>query len=319
MTVAAPFRFNIFFPTGDQSGLRILSKDHWVGQAVYFPRHELVRARACQELRALGVYVLGGYGLTEDGSVDDLPKIYVGQSNDLAKRIGEHDQDSAKDFWEWCIAFSSANHDLNAAHADWLEHALVRKAKEIGQSRVANNNQPHEAKLNHADKAIIGAFFEEILSFFPLVGIRAFEKPREIKPKPANKTDSKTKPKDDEPLCDMVIVPAKKEGFEKVFLGENRWWAIRISGNFLHRLKYICAYQVAPISAVTHWAEVERIEPYGDKGKYQLIFKGKAQKMEAPLKNEKLPQGFMQGPKYTNFEIFKKAQSLRDLFYWKKW
>jgi hypothetical protein len=317
--VAAPFRFNIFFPTGDQSGLRILSKDHWVGQAVYFPRHELMRAQEREELRTLGVYVLGGYGLNEDGSVDDLPKIYVGQSNVLGKRIGNHDQNPAKDFWEWCIAFSSTNNDLNAAHADWLEQALIRRAKELGQSKVTNNIQPNEAKLNSAEKAIIGAFFEEILSFFPLVGIQAFEKPRKIKPKAAGKADERAKPKDDEPLCDMVIVPAKKDGFERVFLGENRWWAIRISGNFLHRLKYICAYQVAPISAVTHWAEVDRIEPYGDKGKFQLFFKGKARKLENPLKYEDLPQGFMQGPKYINFEIFKKAKTLKELFFWKKW
>jgi hypothetical protein len=64
---------------------------------------------------------------------------------------------------------------------------------------------------------------------------------------------------------------------------------------------------------------VEKIEPYGDKGKYQLFFKGKAQKMEHPLKYENLPQGFMQGIRYTNFEIFKKAKSLKELFFWKKW
>jgi hypothetical protein len=120
-------------------------------------------------------------------------------------------------------------------------------------------------------------------------------------------------------LCDMLIVPAKEEGFKRVFLGENRWRAVRISRKYLNLVRYICAYQTAPISAVTYWAEVEKIEPYGDKGKYQLFFKGKAQKMEQPLRYENLPQGFMQGIRYTNFEIFKKAKSLKELFFWKKW
>lgn len=32
------------------------------------------------------------------------------------------------------------------------------------------------------------------------------------------------------PEKDTVIVPAQKEGFERVFLGEDRWRAIRVSG-----------------------------------------------------------------------------------------
>ena len=120
-------------------------------------------------------------------------------------------------------------------------------------------------------------------------------------------------------LCDMLIVPAKEEGFKKVFLGEKRWRAVRISRKYLSQVRYICAYQTTPISAVTYWAEVEKIEPYGDKGKYQLFFKGKVQKMENPLKYENLPQGFMQGIRYTNFDIFQKAKTLKELFFWKKW
>ena len=40
----------------------------------------------------------------------------------------------------------------------------------------------------------------------------------------------------------------------------------------MNDIKYIAAYQTAPISAVTHYAEVDSIEPYGDGGKYKLNF-----------------------------------------------
>ena len=50
------------------------------------------------------------------------------------------------------------------------------------------------------------------------------------------------------------------EGFQSAFIESNAWWAIRISFSMLNHIKYIAVYQVAPISAITHVAEVSRIE-----------------------------------------------------------
>lgn len=44
----------------------------------------------------------------------------------------------------------------------------------------------------------------------------------------------------------------------------------------LDKLKYIAVYQTQPVSAITHYAPVERIEPYGEHGKYKVIFSEKA-------------------------------------------
>ena len=74
-------------------------------------------------------------------------------------------------------------------------------------------------------------------------------------------------------------MPAQKEGFERVFLGENCWYAIRISGGMLEKIKFIAAYQTQPVSAITHYAPVDRIEPYGENGKYKLIFSEKANRL----------------------------------------
>lgn len=72
--------------------------------------------------------------------------------------------------------------------------------------------------------------------------------------------------------ADTIIVPAKKDGFEQVFLGENQWYAIRIGAAMKDRIKYIAAYQIRPISGVTHIAPVKEILPYQDSGKYIVIF-----------------------------------------------
>ena len=57
----------------------------------------------------------------------------------------------------------------------------------------------------------------------------------------------------------------------------------------LEKSKHIAVYQAQPASAVPHYALVDRIEPYGESGKYKLIFTEKAQPLgsipygDAPL------------------------------------
>ena len=53
---------------------------------------------------------------------------------------------------------------------------------------------------------------------------------------------------------DTIVVPAQAEGFQAEFIDNNCWWSIRISSSMLNRIKYIAAYQVAPVSAITHVA-----------------------------------------------------------------
>ena len=66
-----------------------------------------------------------------------------------------------------------------------------------------------------------------------------------------------------------IIVPAQQDGFDEVFLGENCWYAIRVAGGMLPKIKYIAAYRSQPVSAITHYARVSNIKPYGETGKYR--------------------------------------------------
>ena len=111
--------------------------------------------------------------------------------------------------------------------------------------------------------------------------------------------------------ADTVIIPAREEGFKKVFLGENRWYEVRIGPLMIDRLKYIAAYQVAPVSAVTHVAEIEEILPYKDTGKYEIIFSGAAERISdvKPAASRMSPQG----PLYCRREDLIKAGNLEDL------
>lgn len=78
---------------------------------------------------------------------------------------------------------------------------------------------------------------------------------------------------------DTIIVPSRDEGFNRVFLGENCWYSLKISSSMLSKIKYIAAYETAPISAINYYAEVLSIEKYKDTNKYIIYFKDNAIKL----------------------------------------
>ena len=133
----------------------------------------------------------------------------------------------------------------------------------------------------------------------------------QTKLKPPSKSGSKAPSLADQ---DTIVVPAREEGFQQTFLKQNAWWAIRIAKQRLEHIKYIAAYQVAPVSAITHLAEVSRIEPHADGGKYALYFKEAAQEI-GPVKLDQGGKGLApQAPRYTNREHLLQATLMSDLF-----
>jgi hypothetical protein len=302
-----PYTIRIFVPDGDPEGLRIIDRMNWTGLGIVFPRESWSKIRQRLDFGKPGIYILVGYA----GDEDDLPTLYIGQGDVVRTRIESHIQ--GKDFWNKAVVFvsSASSGGLNRAHATWLEHALIRRALAAKQSHLENGTEPQEPAMSEAERADMQAFLREMLQILPLVGLNAFEFPKPVAEpmvQAADVTELKTVPGE----LDTIVVPAQKEGFERVFLGQNAWWAIRISGGMIPKIKYIAAYQSAPISAITHAAPVARIEPHGDGGKFKLIFSEPARPI-GPVPLGDAPSGFMQGPRYTTYERLLKAKKVTEL------
>lgn len=298
------FTLRMFVPDGDPEGVRLIDRMNWTGLGLVFPRTKWSDVKNREEFGRTGVYILIGYSEGEE----DLPTVYVGQADGIKSRIDSHDL--KKDFWDTGIVFvSNSGGGLNRAHVTWLEYALVAKAHETNRCKIDNGNVPQEPALSEAEKADIQAFLREILQILPLVGLRVFDAPSTVAT-PTISAKSNLKKKGH---VNTVVVPAQQEGFESVFLGQDCWYAIRISGGMLDKIEYIAAYQTNPISAVTHYAPVNHIEPYGESGKYKLVFSEKAKKV-GPIEYGDSPKGTMQGPRYTTKDRLLKSKTLSELF-----
>ncbi|CAM4483438.1 MAG: hypothetical protein LEGION0403_FIIPPAGN_02866 [Legionella sp.] len=113
---------------------------------------------------------------------------------------------------------------------------------------------------------------------------------------------------------DTIIIPARDNGFKEVFINERRWYEIRMESSMRQKIKYIAAYQVAPISAITHLATIKSIEPWGDNGKWVINFEDTAEEIELiPLKKDgkvKAPQA----PRYAVKDKLLQAKTLEDIW-----
>jgi len=104
-----------------------------------------------------------------------------------------------------------------------------------------------------------------------------------------------------------------EDGFKHAYLENNAWWEIRLSQEAREKLKYLAIYEKAPVAHISHYAEIERIEPYKDTGKYILYLKNK--KTVKPIKLGAGKKGEApQAPRYTTHSKLLNAKSVSELW-----
>lgn len=299
--MANPFTIEIFSTTGDPQGVRIIQKSNWSGVGVVFPRESIAEVIKEDHAKRPGVYILVG-DLAEE-------TVYIGEADPVATRLKQHLQ---KD-WSWGVFFVDS-HGLGKTEVQFLESELVRIAQENDSSILMNKNIPSKPNMSRQSQAAATVFLNEMLLILPMIGIRAFTAPK----KHAGKKFDKPKVVD-KPVTggkwDTIVIPAREDGFNRVFLGDNCWYAIRINAKEIPKFKYIAAYQVAPVSAITHIAEIAEIVPYQNSGKYLVRFKSKAKELEKPITLTEGKVGSQpQSPRYTTYEKIIGSSKLEDLW-----
>ena len=134
----------LFFVDGKPDGMLTARVFIWTGHVLVVPRTQLASGLTRSESGYTGVYVL--LGESEAGT-----KAYIGESEDISKRIRSHDAN--KDWWSTAIFVTSSGNDLHKAHVQYLESKLVATAKQAGRCELDNSTVPGLPSLSEASIA----------------------------------------------------------------------------------------------------------------------------------------------------------------------
>lgn len=189
------FSIRIYLPQGDPSGVRVIGKTTSTVQGLVFPRAMLSQAvEERSELVRHGVYLLWG----QDESLA-FPRLYVGQTDNLAKRLGEHVKDEKKDFWTDTVALFSSDDSMTSTHVRYLESRLIDLARDSTRCDLANEKRATQPPIIEADRDDAENFLDDILICLPLAGLRV------LLPEQASSGDSTDSPTTDFPLKMQVV------------------------------------------------------------------------------------------------------------------
>lgn len=172
-SVPPPSTIKVFLANGAPEGLWIVTKQNWTGIALRFSRNTDKDVRARPEFDRPGVYVLAG----DPAASENQREIYIGEAGAVRERLNNHL--SNQDFWTEAVVFVAAD-DFNVSHAKFLEARLLDRAKTAKRSIVKNAQPMLGPVLGEADAADMETFLAEMLVVYPILGISAFEVPREL-------------------------------------------------------------------------------------------------------------------------------------------
>ena len=128
------------------------------------------------QLKRPGVYVL--FGKT---TIDNHEMIYVGQSDNIAKRLYEHkggkdgEKQQGKVFWNECYAFVTTDSQLQKGHAEYLEYKFYQKIYESGRYVLDNTNIPTEKIISEGDGIFCSNFIGDCDLLSRIMGRALFE------------------------------------------------------------------------------------------------------------------------------------------------
>lgn len=183
----------LFQVDGSPSGLLTAEIMNWTGHALTGPRSKLTELVQRPECGRTGIYFL--IGPDPDNSL--RPLVYIGESDDVAKRLTQHNRPEdkgGKDFWERVCLITSKDQNLTKAHVKYLESQLIQLAKQAGRCGLMNGTAHDYGVLPESDQADMAFFIEQIRIILPVLGFNFLRDASTATKAPEPKTDTPPSP-----------------------------------------------------------------------------------------------------------------------------
>lgn len=211
----APGRLIKLFITGeDPRSLRTVELDNWSGMAVMGRPTYFKRALEREELSRSCLYLL-----IESAGIDDIPEVYVGESDDFAQRYVATKFPIAFDNF---VVFTNKDENLTRAHVKWLELKVWELLTENeGKVTVANKARPTGSKLPEAEVASMITFLGNVIYVLEALGFEFFSVSGREAPKKSVEEISAVAVPHQRPAGSFVTNTLPKNDGSKAFLDIN--------------------------------------------------------------------------------------------------
>lgn len=158
----------LFLADGSINGILTAEIINWTGHVLSAPRTKLSELIQREECTRTGIYFLVG-----QKPEDSLPSVYIGESDDVANRLKQHnrtEEAGGKEFWEKVCLVTGKDQNITKTHIKYLESRLLDIAKRSGQCVLMNNTAPSYNRLPESDTADMEYFLEQIQVVLPALG-----------------------------------------------------------------------------------------------------------------------------------------------------
>ena len=159
----------IFLPDGNPRGVKIGEFTSRTVQVVLLPRAQLDFACSRGELANVGLYFLIG-----DSESGNIPQLYIGEAEDCATRLKQHNK--SKDWWTNAMVCISKTAGFTKSHVKYLEWYCHQEAEAAGRFKVDNSTVPTKSHVSEPMVADLLDHFDTIRILTSTLGYPMFEK-----------------------------------------------------------------------------------------------------------------------------------------------
>lgn len=157
-------KLTIFLIDGLATGPRTIEIGNWSGKAIYSQRSSLSKIIDREEFERPGVYILKSMPNSDNFN----ERVYIGEAENLKKRLKQHLANSEKDFVE-LVAFISKDEMLTKSHIKYLESKIIGLAREAKAAEIDNNVNPELSALPEADRSDMEFYLDQVKLILPVI------------------------------------------------------------------------------------------------------------------------------------------------------
>lgn len=160
---------NLYLMDGTEEGRWQATLSNWNGIGFKIPRGDLKKCGDLPELNTPGVYFLFG---KDDETGRQF--IYVGEAEDVQKRLLQPHTFEKDSYWTEAVIFLTSDGTLEKGRVKYLEHRFYTIAMDAKRYIVKNGNTPTKSSLPKQIRDLLEEFIINVKLMLPALGHKAF-------------------------------------------------------------------------------------------------------------------------------------------------